>query len=292
MTSPEEHLEPDPWAKPFGEPILPEGEENPAGDLDWQAFVSGEEAEVVEIPPPGEGGGSEAAPAPDDTDEAVPDDEAAPADEAEADEAGADEAGEDEKDGKKRHSLLRELPILILIALVVAVLIKTFFVQAFYIPSGSMIPTLEVNDRVLVNKLSPRFGVPNRGDVIVFDSPSGNADRGSFPGNIFRSVGESIGVVSRDADLIKRVIGLPGEVVEIRDNMVFVDGGALDEPYLAEGTRMADMPAVTVPPGELFVMGDNRSFSSDSRAFGTISEEEVVGRAFSKVWPPSRWGGL
>ena len=283
MTSPEEHVEPDPWAKPFPEPTLPEGDEGLAGDLDWQAFASAEEAEVVEIPPPGESAAPpvhDAAPAADDTEES----------------AGADESHEQEEDGdpegKKKHSLLRELPILILIALVVAVLIKTFFVQAFYIPSGSMIPALEINDRVLVNKLSPRFGAPNRGDVIVFDSPSGSSDRGSFPGNIFRSVGESIGVVSRDADLIKRVIGLPGEVVEIRDNVVFVDGVELDEPYLAEGARMADMAAVTVPAAELFVMGDNRSFSSDSRAFGTIPEEEVVGRAFAKVWPPARWGGL
>lgn len=199
----------------------------------------------------------------------------------------------EQEPARRRHSLWRELPILILVALVVAVIIKTFFIQAFYIPTGSMIPALEINDRVLVNKLSPRFGTPNRGDVIVFDVDNGD-DRPGFPVSWLRSIGESIGVVSRDADLIKRVIGLPGETLEIRDNQVHINGAALDEPYLPPGVRMADFGPIEVPPGRLFVMGDNRNSSQDSRFFDppTISEDDVVGRAFVKVWPPDRWGGL
>jgi signal peptidase I len=208
-------------------------------------------------------------------------------------------AGEPVAAGKRRarkgssRSFWKELPILIVVALVVAVLIKTFLVQAFYIPSGSMNDTLLEGDRVMVNKLAYRFGDPARGDVVVFDSPMEvDADGETIFGAVVRHVAESLGLSSPDSALIKRIIALGGETLEVRENRVYVDGSALDEPYLKEGSWMPDYGPVTVPEGQVFVMGDNRSSSSDSRVFGPISEDEIVGKAFVRVWPPSRWGGL
>lgn len=191
------------------------------------------------------------------------------------------------------RSFWKELPFLILVALVVAIVIKTFLIQAFFIPSESMYDTLTEGDRVMVNKLAYRFGDPARGDVIVFDSPLEPDDGGeSVIGAMIRHVAESLGLSSPDSALIKRVIGLEGETIEIRDNQVFVDGVAIDEPYLSADVRMRDFGPVEVPVGHVFVMGDNRGSSQDSRRFGAISESEIIGRAFVKVWPPSRWGGL
>lgn len=195
----------------------------------------------------------------------------------------------------KRRSLpfWIELPLLVLIALVVAVVIKTFFVQAFWIPSSSMEDTLQVNDRVLVYKLAYRLGEIDRGHVIVFDDPrgAGNGDE-SLLGAAGRNVAEAIGLSTPRSEFIKRVIALPGETVEVVDNTLLVDGMKLDEDYLKAGSVMADFDTLTVPDGELFVMGDNRNASQDSRFFGTISDETVVGRAFVIIWPFSRWGGL
>ncbi|NNC93015.1 MAG: signal peptidase I [Acidimicrobiia bacterium] len=193
---------------------------------------------------------------------------------------------------RQNRSFWRELPILVVVALVVAVIIKTFFFQAFYIPSGSMIPELEINDRVLVNKLSYRFGAIERGDILVFDSPEAiDIDR-SFLERVFRSVGEATGLTSPDTVLIKRVIGLPGETVEVRDNQVYVNGNPIAEPYLPEGVSMRDEPEITVPANQVFMMGDNRNASNDSRRFGPIPRNDIVGRAFVTVWPPGAWSGL
>jgi signal peptidase I len=200
------------------------------------------------------------------------------------------------KRGEKKaagRAFWKELPILILVALVVAVLIKTFLVQAFYIPSGSMHDTLLEGDRVMVNKLAYRFGEPTRGDVIVFDNPqAANDDGETIFGALVRHVAESLGLSSPDSALIKRVIAVGGETIEIRQSKVYIDGVAIDEPYVKEGSRMPPYGPFTVPAGYVFVMGDNRSASTDSRVFGPIPEDSIVGRAFVRVWPPSRWGGL
>lgn len=194
---------------------------------------------------------------------------------------------------KATRSFWRELPVLILVALVIAVLIKTFLMQAFFIPSGSMRETLIEGDRVMVNKLSYRFGDPGRGDVVVFDSPFTDGNDGeSIISAVFRNIGESLGVASPETEFIKRVIALPGETIEIADNQVLIDGEPLDEPYLQPGLRMPDFGPETVPVGFVFVMGDNRNQSQDSRFFGPVPTDDIVGRAFVKVWPPSRWGGL
>jgi signal peptidase I len=185
------------------------------------------------------------------------------------------------------------LPGLLLTALVIAVVIKTFLVQPFWIPSESMVPTLEVNDRVMVNKLSLRFGEPGRGDVVVFRDPGQPPLEESIPEAVIRSVLEAIGVRTRGADdLIKRVIALPGETLVIEGNRVLIDGVPLSEPYVAEGAVMPDFGPVVIGPDQVFVMGDNREFSFDSRRFGPIDLEDVVGRAFLIIWPTSNIGGL
>lgn len=192
--------------------------------------------------------------------------------------AGADERADDAEDGTLEaghSSATRSLVEWIAViggALVVALVIKTFLIQAFYIPSGSMEPTLDVGDRVLVNKLSYDFHDVNRGDLVVFERPEGSS------GEI--------------KDLIKRVIGLPGEQVEGRDGRILIDGRVLEEPYLADDEVIDDFAPVQVPEDRLFVMGDNRDSSMDSRAFGPIDEQSIVGRAFVRVWPLNALGSL
>lgn len=187
----------------------------------------------------------------------------------------------------------KELPVLIVVALVVAVLIKTFLVQAFFIPSASMRDTLLEGDRVMVNKLAYRFGEPGRGDVIVFDSPlEQGSDGENILGAIVRNVGEALGLSTPDTALIKRVVAIGGDTIEIRNNRVFVNSNPVDEPYLRESVRMSAFGPEEIPTGHVFVMGDNRNQSEDSRRFGPIPESDIIGRAFIRVWPPSRWGGL
>jgi len=185
----------------------------------------------------------------------------------------------DRGSGQRTRKVVVEWVLLIGGALLIAFLIKTFLFQAFYIPSESMTPTLQVGDRVLVNKLSYRLHDVNRGDIVVFEAPEDpNTD----------------GV----KDLVKRVVGLPGETVELRDGQVFVDGSPLDEPYLARGevTRPTQnfagkcAPPVsdsicTVPAGTYLMLGDNRDQSKDGRVFGPIEESDIVGRVFVRIWP-------
>lgn len=198
-------------------------------------------------------------------------------------------------DGPRRSGLARtarEIPILLVSAAVLAFLLKTLVAQAFYIPSGSMLPQLQVDDRVVVSKLSYRLHAPNRGDIVVFDCPeeacthsTGRVEPSGVWG-ILRKVAEGVGIVQPSAEeFIKRVVALPGETVEGRDGAVYVDGRRLREPYLAPDTVTSDFAAVEVPPGHLWVMGDNRQNSSDSRVFGPIARSSVVGRTVVRIWP-------
>lgn len=179
-------------------------------------------------------------------------------------------------------------PRLILTALVFAFLLRSFVVQAFYIPSESMVPTLDVGDRVLVEKVSYRFGEPERGDVIVFRNPV--ASRESSFGDAVRTFleGFGIGTSRKDLDLIKRVVGLPGETVEVRAGVVHINGAPLPESYgVPDGRTVAP---VVVPDGQYWMLGDNRANSRDSRfGLGTVPEDAVVGRAFLVLWPPGRF---
>jgi signal peptidase I len=157
-------------------------------------------------------------------------------------------------------------------ALTVAIVVKTFLIQAFYIPSGSMEPTLRPGDRVLVNKLSYDLHPIHRGDIVVFRRPPSEAGDTTI------------------RDLIKRVIGLPGDRIEARDGIVYINGQPLKEPYLPAGTVTTTLPLTTVPSGQYFVLGDNRGNSKDSRFIGPIPGHLIVGRAFVRVWPLSGLG--
>lgn len=205
----------------------------------------------------------------------------------------------DDKDREQaQRSFWRELPVLIFVALVAAVIIKTFFIQAFFIPSGSMLDTLRIDDRVMVNKLSYAFGDVERGDVVVFDSFCGstNPNHGeNLAEKLVRNVAEAIGLSTPQSDFIKRVIATGGETIEIADGVVQVDGVAIQEPYLPEELRLPSSLTygpITVPDDHLFVMGDNRDNSKDSRSCGPIHQDQIVGRAFVIIWPPSHWSGL
>jgi signal peptidase I len=221
----------------------------------------------------------------------------------------------------KAPSIWRELPILLVIAIVLAFVIKTFLVQAFYIPSGSMEQTLHINDRVLVNKVVFHLRDPHRGEIVVFDTKgTGFEGQGSDfaacgPANGFveatRGVQRFLGMGScGDNDFIKRVIAVPGDTVQCctANNQVIVNGKPLTEKYLYEDNHEAfcaapagslrpaalgpdclvDPKPITVPPGKYWVMGDHRGNSDDSRPNGFVPGDKIVGRAFIRVWPPSR----
>lgn len=167
-------------------------------------------------------------------------------------------------------------------------MIKTLLVQAFFIPSASMVPTLEIGDRVLVNKLVYDFGEPQRFDIVVFEDPHAVDDETGFLGGLWDWLTEGLGfATSEDQDFIKRVIGLPGEELELKNGHLFIDGERLFEPpgIALDGE---DYGPETIEPDKVFVMGDNRAGSSDSREFGQISYDKIVGKAFVLLWPPSR----
>jgi signal peptidase I len=176
---------------------------------------------------------------------------------------------------------------IILVAVVLGtVLLRTFVVQSFYIPSGSMLPTLQVGDRIIVDKLSYRFHDPRRGDIVVFARPA--LEDQAY------------------ADLVKRVVGLPGETISSQNGAVYINGKRLVEPWLPAGSQsftgalaggdghpQFDLPGpVKIPPGEYYVMGDNRRDSEDSRFFGPIPGSLIVGRAVAVVWPLGHIKGL
>jgi signal peptidase I len=218
------------------------------------------------------------------------------------------------KRAAKKGSLLRELPVLLLIAFVLALIVKTFFVQAFFIPSGSMEQTLHgcagcTGDRVLVNKVPYWFGEPEPGEIVVFKGPDTWTPEVSVaePDNWFAGamlwLGRTVGVAPpSEDDFVKRVIATEGQTVECCDEQgrVMVDGVPLDEPYIFENTPTESRAfgKVTVPEDRLWVMGDHRSASADSRSHvgdqysGTIGVEDVIGKAAVIVWPVSRFGLL
>lgn len=174
-----------------------------------------------------------------------------------------------------------EVVVIVVVAVLVALIVRTFLLQLFYIPSASMDPTLKVNDKIFVNKLSYKIHDVNRGDIIVFDAPV--AVR-----------------TEKIKDLVKRVVGLPGDSVEGRcpDSQkqcvvkIFINGKEFKEPYLETGIVYAPFEPISVPANAVFVMGDNRDDSEDGRFFGPISEDTIVGRAFFRLWPPSGAGLL
>jgi len=208
-----------------------------------------------------------------------------------------DELVHDDRGDSMWRRFVGSTPFLIFVALAVAILVKTFVIQAFYIPSESMVPTLEVGDRVFVSKFMFDGGDVARGDVIVFENPNAAElpDRSGIS-SVLHWLGEGIGLAQpENEDFIKRVIALPGETIEIRHDVVYINGKPLDEPYLTQAARdsTGDYPMHTVPDDALFVMGDNRANSADSRyGLGFVPLEKVIGKAFVVIWPPSHMGRL
>ena len=188
---------------------------------------------------------------------------------------------------KKRSLFLKQIfewIVVIAIALIVAMLVRLFLLQQFYISGPSMETTMFSDNRVLVSKLAYKIGDIDRGDVVVFDRATMNGSQ-----------------IEHD-DLIKRVIGLGGESIEIRDCSVYIDGTKLDEPYLpnrdiglanlSDRCGVVSMPLTTIENDEVFLVGDNRPQSFDSRMFGPIKKDLIVGQAFVLMWPPSAWSRL
>jgi signal peptidase I len=175
------------------------------------------------------------------------------------------------------------------------VLVKGFLVQAFFIPSRSMEPTLDVGDRVVVNRLAYKIGEPAHGDVVVFLRPvgSGEAQRGGPLSWVRRAVAQGLGGTPPGSeDLIKRVVGVPGDRLEGKDGQLWRNGHRVSEPYLAGNGYTSAFPRVRIKPGHYWVMGDNREDSADSRVFGQISRSALVGRAVVTVWPVTHIGGF
>nr|WP_269078807.1 signal peptidase I [Demequina globuliformis] len=204
---------------------------------------------------------------------------------------------------------VKELLVIVLCALALSLILKTFFFQSFWIPSASMDPTLQENDRILVTKWRPDPLDLRRGDIVVFKDPGGwlaPPDDGADD-STWERAGKNVltftGLLPEDAGthLVKRVVGLPGETVVCcdADGNITVDGEPLDEPYLPEGTApsLTDFTA-TVPDGYIWVMGDNRPNSADSRAHmgnpggGAVPIDSIVGTAFATVWPLQHFHGI
>ncbi len=192
----------------------------------------------------------------------------------------------DERVRGRGYRMVVEWTIILMAVLLCTVLLRTYVVQSFFIPSGSMLPTLQVGDRIIVDKLSYRLHGVHRGDIVVFARPPLEDQE--------------------YADLVKRVIGLPGETISSKNGDIYINGKKLNEPWLPPGPDgysgplggedphpQFDLPGpVHIPKGEYFVMGDNRTDSEDSRYFGPIPKSLIVGRAVAVIWPLSHIKGL
>lgn len=206
----------------------------------------------------------------------------------------------------RKGSLLRELPILVIVALAVSLVIKSFLVQFFYIPSGSMENTLQINDRVAVNKVPFFSRSINRGDVVVFRDPDNwlpepyTEDENRYLAKIKEGL-VAVGILPNPAKqyLVKRVIGVAGDKVECcsKNKKLLINGVAIDEPYIFAGNTASDTKFnVTVPEGKIWVMGDHRGASADSRFHqddinkGMVPTERVTGRVFGIIWPIKNLG--
>lgn len=185
------------------------------------------------------------------------------------DEQARDNAQEKTNTVSGKGYLIRDILESVAIAVVLAVIIKVFLFQNFVIPSGSMEPTLFKGDMLYVSKISYRFSEPVRGDIVVFKYP-----------------------LDPKRDFVKRIMGMPGETLEIKNSVVHINGQPVSEPFLRKGLKSPDFGPVKINEGQYFMMGDNRDNSSDSRVWGTVPRKNFVGKAVFIYWPPGRIGAL
>lgn len=175
---------------------------------------------------------------------------------------------------RSRARVTGEWVAIVIIAVAFSLLIRTYVFQTFYIPSASMEPTLQIGDRLIVDKLSVDFGTINRGDIVVFKAPPA----------------ENCG--AKVSDLVKRVIGIPGDHLTSKGNTIYVNGKPLKEAWTHTEPLGPAIGNVTVSANHYFMMGDNHSDSCDSRSWGTVPQSDIIGKAFVRIWPLSRIGFL
>lgn len=238
-----------------------------------------------------------------------------------ADKSDSPPFGAEKRQHRSGRESLIELVVIVITALALALLIQTLLVKPFRIPSESMVPTLEVGQRVLVNRVEGRWGSPERFDVVVFKPPPNAATNSCgvsngqeyLPGKTYvdesgdNLLGDKMacpkGLPGKHTEnFIKRVIGLPGERLKIVRGRAYINGKQLEEPYI-NSENSCDEPdtfssdctfsiEITIPPDSYFMMGDNRNASADSRYWGPVPSKNLVGQAFATYWPPRRIGGL
>ena len=180
------------------------------------------------------------------------------------------------KRARSRSRSLIEWLIVVAIAVLVSLLIRTYVFQTFFIPSGSMEPTLQIGDRILVSKLSVEFGTIHRGDVVVFKAPAA----------VVNDCGDNV------TDLVKRVIGLPGDHITSKGNAIYVDGKVITQSWAHNEPLGRPIVNVKVPPNDYFMIGDNQPASCDSRYWGYVPRSSIIGKAFLRIWPLGRFGFL
>ena len=206
---------------------------------------------------------------------------------------------------KRRKSAAGSVLELVLVAagaLGIALLFQAFIVKPYRIPSGSMLPTLQINQRILVDRIGNDFSSPNIGDIIVFHPPKnyaeGCADSAEGQEQAGQDSARPCGVAQRRASsetFVKRVVGLPGDRIAIRDGHVYRNGVREHDPYIEacnDGAACSFPATITIPRGDYYMMGDNRGDSDDSRFWGPVPRAWIIGEAFLTYWPPSRMGFL
>jgi signal peptidase I len=190
---------------------------------------------------------------------------------------------------------LIELVTIVAVALGLALAIQAFVVKPYRIPSASMVPTLEISQRVLVDRITMHFSDPGRGDIVVFKPPLGaDSDQCGVQHPADEACPEPTAQRS-SANFIKRVVGLPGDRLKVIAGRVWINGKQLNEPYIRPdpNCEICDLPKeITIPPGDFFMMGDNRGESDDSRTWGPVPKKWIIGKAFFTYWPPRRIGTL
>ena len=197
------------------------------------------------------------------------------------------------KQKRKKQGSLIELVSIVAVALLLALGIQAFLVKPFRIPSESMVPTLTVGQRVLVDRVSFRFSDPDRGDIVVFKPPQGAEDNTCGVDHPPDQACPRATDERSDTNFIKRVVGLPGDRLKVLQGRVYINGEQLDEPYIRPDASCAICnltSEITIPKGQYFMMGDNRGQSADSREWGPVKKDWIIGQAFFTYWPPKRIG--